>query len=162
MGTQLMDDERTHVLPDPSTEFGRRVRDRLRDEPVVWLATVTAGGTPQPNPVWFLWQPDSGDPWGDGSFLIYHLRNAARLESLAARPHVSLHFNSTPDGGDIVVFTGEVELLAGHPLAHEVPDYAQKYTAAVGRITGGTKSVEEFMADYPVPSRVRPKRVRGF
>ena len=128
MGNQPMDDERTHVLPDPSAEFGRRVRDRLRDEVVVWLSTVTAAGTPQPNPVWFLWQPDSGDPWGDGSFLVYTLKNAARLDTLTARPHVSLHFNSTPDGGDIMVFTGRVEVLPGYPAAHEVPDYVQKYT----------------------------------
>jgi PPOX class probable F420-dependent enzyme len=128
----------------------------------VWLSTVTAGGTPQPNPVWFLWQPDSGDPWGDGSFLVYHLGSAKRLASLEARPPVSLHFNSTPDGGDIVVFTGRVEVLPGYPAAHEVPDYVQKYTAAVGRATGGKKTVEEFMADYPVASRIRPGRVRGF
>lgn len=157
-----MDDERTHVLPDPSTDFGRRVRDRLRDEMVVWLSTVTAGGMPQPNPVWFLWQPDSGDPWGDGCFLVYHLKTAARLATLKERPQVSLHFNSTPGGGDVMVFTGEVELLPGYPQAHEVPDYAQKYAAAIGGVTGGAKSVEEFMADYPIASRVRPQRVRGF
>ena len=36
---------------DPSTPFGERVRRRLRDVVVVWLNTVGADGTPQPNPV---------------------------------------------------------------------------------------------------------------
>ena len=38
------------VLPDPSTTFGKRVRERLAEEIVVWLTTVGADGTPQPNP----------------------------------------------------------------------------------------------------------------
>jgi hypothetical protein len=38
------------VLPDPATTFGKRVRRRLRDEPVSWFTTVGADGTPQPNP----------------------------------------------------------------------------------------------------------------
>ena len=42
------------VFPDPSTPFGQRVQRRLRDEQVIWLTTVGADGTPQPNPVWFL------------------------------------------------------------------------------------------------------------
>ena len=58
------------VLPDAGTPFGDRVRERLVDEQVIWLTTVGADGTPQPNPVWFLWTPEEGDEWGDGSFLI--------------------------------------------------------------------------------------------
>ena len=43
------------VLPDPSTTFGARVERRLRDEPVAWLTLVDPRGTPQPAPIWFLW-----------------------------------------------------------------------------------------------------------
>ncbi len=39
----------------PSTPFGARVAQRLREEHLIWLTTVGADGTPQPNPVWFLW-----------------------------------------------------------------------------------------------------------
>lgn len=41
------------ALPDPATDRGRRVRDRLRTEPVAWLTLVSISGTPQPSPVGF-------------------------------------------------------------------------------------------------------------
>jgi hypothetical protein len=30
-------------------------------EDVIWLTTVNQAGVPQPNPMWFLWQPDPDD-----------------------------------------------------------------------------------------------------
>lgn len=39
---------RTDALPDETTDFGRRVRERLRDERVIWLTTV--GETAPPSP----------------------------------------------------------------------------------------------------------------
>ena len=47
------------VLPDPATPFGACVAQRLREDAVIWLTTVAANGTPQPNPVWFLWDGHS-------------------------------------------------------------------------------------------------------
>lgn len=152
----------TRALPDPGTPFGRTVRERLREEAIIWLTTVAASGTPQPNPVWFLWQPDRDeDPEGEGSFLIYHDNTAARLRTLAARPRVSLNFNSTAGGGGITVFTGDVEVLKGHPPAHEVPAYAAKYGPRVAAI-GQDGDLAAFMARYSIATRIRPDRVRGF
>ena len=48
---------------DTTTEFGQRVMRRLQEEVVVWLTTVDASDTPQPRPVWFLWEGET--------FLIY-------------------------------------------------------------------------------------------
>ena len=45
----------SNVLPDTTTPFGRQVARRLQEEPIGWLTTVGADGTPQPNPVWFFW-----------------------------------------------------------------------------------------------------------
>ena len=45
--------------PDTTTDFGRRVERRLRDEYLVWLTTVRADGLPQPSPVWFLWDGET-------------------------------------------------------------------------------------------------------
>src|SRR3954451_7916261 len=56
------------ILPDPATPFGERVAQRLREEVVIWLTTTGADGTPQPAPVWFLWEGET--------FLIYTLANA--------------------------------------------------------------------------------------
>src|SRR5215831_5912700 len=87
------------ILPDPATPFGERVARRLREEVVIWLTTTGSDGTPQPAPVWFLWEGES--------FLIYTLTNAKRLAHIERNPRVALHFDSDGTGGDIVVFTGE-------------------------------------------------------
>jgi PPOX class probable F420-dependent enzyme len=151
-----------HILPDPETPHGAQVRERLRTEEVVWLTTVGATGTPQPNPVWFLWQPDEGDAWGDGSFLVYNDDRASRLDTFRQRPRVSLHFNTDEVGNSIAVFTGSIEVLEDHPPAHEVPEYLAKYAAGAARESGGEKSLAEFMARYSVATRIRPTRVRGW
>jgi PPOX class probable F420-dependent enzyme len=157
-----MTSQNPNVLPDPSTPFGELVRRRLREERTIWLTTIGRSGTPQPNPVWFLWQEDPGAEHGDGSFLIYNKNDATRLRDLTARPRVSLNFDRLPEGRGVVVFTGSAELLKDHPPAHEVPEYAAKYEAAAARSTNGEKTLQEFLRDYSVVTRIRPDRVRGF
>ncbi|HET9168222.1 MAG TPA: TIGR03667 family PPOX class F420-dependent oxidoreductase [Actinospica sp.] len=141
------------VLPDPSTPFGRAVRTRLAEERIIWLTTVAASGTPQPNPVWFLWQDETE------SFLIYHDNTAARLRTLVERPRVALNLDSADGAGGITVFTGSVEILEGHPPAHEVPAYAAKYGP---RLQATGRELEAFMAKYSIATRIRPEKVRGF
>src|SRR6185437_16874220 len=95
------------ILPDPSTDFGERVARRLRDEVVIWMTVIDATGTPQPTPVWFLWDADS--------FLIYSRGDARRLAHIQRNPRISLNFNGSSQGGDIIVFTGEATLNADEP-----------------------------------------------
>jgi PPOX class probable F420-dependent enzyme len=140
-----------HILPDPETGFGERVRQRLRDEQVMWFTTVGGDGTPQPNPVWFLWEETGA--------LVYNRSDAKRLTHLRDRPEVSLHFNSNGFGGDVVVLTGRAEVLAGQPLPHQLPGYVDKYGESMIRVSG---SLEAFSEAYPVPVRVDVARVRGF
>ena len=138
------------VLPDASTITGRRVRERLEKEIVLWLTTVGADGTPQPNPVWFLWE-------GEDTILIYNRADANRLNHVRARPRVALNFDGNGRGGEIVVLTGDAELLEDFPLAHEHPPYAQKYAEEANRVFGGSAN---FAHKYPVAMRVRITRVR--
>jgi PPOX class probable F420-dependent enzyme len=138
------------LLPDPSTPFGRRVRERLRDDPLVWLTTVGDDGTPQPNPVWFLWDGDS--------VVVYNRADAQRLRHVRTRPRVSLNFDGDGRGGDIVVITGLAELPEAEPPCHEVPAYVAKYGERMTAISG---SPEAFNRAYPVPLCVRPVKVRG-
>jgi hypothetical protein len=49
---------------DTKSEFGGRAERRLRQDLIYWLVTVGPDGTPQPSPVWALWDED-------GTFLIY-------------------------------------------------------------------------------------------
>lgn len=141
----------TNVLPDPATAFGKRVRDRLQTEYVIWLTTVGPDGTPQPNPVWF-W-------WSDGEVLVYNLPAARRLTNIRDRPRVALHFNGTDRGGDIVVLTGTTRRDEQAPPAHEAPGYADKYRTGMGRVSGSSAA---FGAAYSVALRIRVTRVRGF
>src|SRR5215211_3636745 len=48
---------------DTSTEFGAKTARRVVEEKLAWLTTVDRGGTPQPNPVWFLWD--------GGAFVVF-------------------------------------------------------------------------------------------
>ncbi|HXM56282.1 MAG TPA: TIGR03667 family PPOX class F420-dependent oxidoreductase [Candidatus Dormibacteraeota bacterium] len=141
----------SHVLPDPSSQFGERVRRRLQDERIAWLTTVGDDGTPQPNPIWFLWDGET--------VLVYNRADAQRLRHIRSRPRVSLNFNNDADGGDIVVLVGRAELAEGEPLCHEVAEYVTKYGESMVAIGG---SLEGFARAYPVPLRVHPVKVRGF
>ena len=136
------------VVPD--TEFGARVARHLTDDVVAWLTLVDASGTPQPAPVWFLW---------DGtSILVYSQGHAKRLAHLRANSRVALHFDGNGTGGDIVVLTGEAEIAPDEPPVPQNPDYLAKYG---DRIRAGWQTAENFASTYSVPLRIRPDRLRG-
>jgi PPOX class probable F420-dependent enzyme len=137
-------------LIDTSTEFGQRAERRLREEKLAWLTTVDGTGTPQPIPVWFLW--DGGD-----SILIYSRPDTPKLRSIERNPQVSLHLDGNGLGGDIVVATGEAAVSDDQP-AHELPAYVDKYTWGFER---NHWTPEQFAADYSVPIRIRLGRIRG-
>ncbi|HEX8998037.1 MAG TPA: TIGR03667 family PPOX class F420-dependent oxidoreductase [Ktedonobacterales bacterium] len=139
------------ILPDPSTPFGARVAARLRDESTIWIVTVGADGTPQPNPVWFLW---------DGlSFLIYSLPDAARVAHIRRNPRVALHFDSDGEGEDIIVFTGQASEAPDAPSADQNPAYIAKYGEQIKEISGDPAAMA---AQYSLALRIRPDKVRGF
>ena len=95
----------------------------MREELIGWLITTSPDGTPQPVPVWFLWdRPDS--------FLVYSKPGTAKLRNIAERPRVALHLDGDGKGGDIVVVLGDAA-LADDPPAHEVPAYVEKYAELI-------------------------------
>jgi PPOX class probable F420-dependent enzyme len=135
---------------DTSTDFGARAAHRLEDDRVVWLSTVGPDGTPQPSPVWFLWDGDTA--------LIYSQPSTPKLRNIEQHPRVSLNFNSTPSGGDVVILTGDAWIDASAEPASAVPAYIDKYTAGLQDI-GLTP--ETFTTAYSVAIRVRPTSLRG-
>ncbi|RPI31961.1 MAG: TIGR03667 family PPOX class F420-dependent oxidoreductase [Chloroflexota bacterium] len=136
---------------DLTAEFGTHVAHRLRMEQVVWLTTISPGGAPQPNPVWFLWEDDS--------FLIYTLPDSVKIRNLKQNNHVSLHFNCDEWGGDVVIFTGEAIIDQAAPPANQHPAYLEKYRGGIADIE---MTPESFATAYSVPVRVKPARMRGF
>lgn len=142
----------TSAIPEATSPFGERVRQRLTEEKMVWLTTMSADGTPQPNPVWFLWD-------GADNVLIYSRADAKRLGHIERNNRVALNFNANERGGDVVVFAGEAEVLDDYPLAPQNAEYIAKYGEDARRVSG---DVEQFAKLYSTPIRVRITRTRGF
>jgi PPOX class probable F420-dependent enzyme len=137
-------------FPALDTPFGARVRDRLRDDRVLWLTVVAPSGTPQPTPVWFVRIGDD--------VVIYNDRHAKRLDWLEKNPRVALHLNSDHGGGDFAVLVGRAEIREDVLPPHESPEYLAKYGAEMTRIMG---SPEAFAQKYSVATVIRVERVRG-
>ena len=114
---------------DPETPFGERAQRRLREERIAWLITTSEDGTPQPVPVWFLWdRPES--------FLLYSKPDTAKLRNIAERPRVSLHLDGDGQGCDIVVVLGSAS-VSEDPPAHQIPALRREVPRASSRATPG-------------------------
>ena len=84
---------------DFSTELGRKAKRYLEEEYVIWFTTVGADLTPQPRPVWFIWE--------GSSFLIFSRPDAHKVTHVQGHPNVALHFNTDATGDqDVIVFLG--------------------------------------------------------
>jgi PPOX class probable F420-dependent enzyme len=140
------------MWPDPATPFGKRVRERLETERIVWFTTVGADGTPQPNPVWFVWD-------GADEIMSYNRPDAHRITHVEARPDVALHFNSDRHGMDVVVARGFASVDRDATPPDQSADYLEKYRDAMIRISG---TLESFAAVYSLGVRVRLTRLRGY
>jgi len=141
----------SEVIPDPATTYGERVRRRLTDEMTIWLTTVGRDGTPQPNPVGFLWD-------GADGLLTYSQADARRLANIRRQPLVSLNFDSN-GGDDIVVLTGTAEILNDYPAVPDNLAWLDKYGEAIDARFG---SAVKFAERFSVPVRIHLSRVRGF
>ena len=139
------------MIPDRATAYGERVRRRLTEEMTIWLTTVGRDGTPQPNPVGFLWD-------GDNSLLTYSQTDARRLANIRRQPLVSLNFDSN-GGDDIVVLTGTAEILDDYPAVPDNPAWLEKYGEAINARFG---DAVKFAERFSVPVRIHLTRVRGF
>jgi PPOX class probable F420-dependent enzyme len=137
---------------DLTTEFGRAVKQHIESQYVIWLTTVDSTLTPQPRPVWFIWD--------NGSFLIFSQPNAYKVKHIEKNPKVALHFNTDERGDEhVIIFTGEAIIDRDSPPAHEIPAYLEKYRSG---ITGLDMTPEGFSADYSVAIRIYPTELRGW
>jgi len=136
---------------DETTEFGRRAQQRLRDDIIGWLTTVTQDGAPRPIPVWFLWD-------GDRSILLYSRPEKRKLTNIAANPQISLNLDSDGIDADIVICWGGVR-ISDDPPADRVPEYVAKYAERIAAL-GWTP--ESFAADFSVPLRIGLSRIHGW
>jgi PPOX class probable F420-dependent enzyme len=134
---------------DFTSEIGKEAQRLLQSEYVIWLTTVSQDGTPQPRPVWFIWDGDA--------VLIYSRPSAAKLKHIARNPNVALHFNSDYQANaNIAVMTGPALTASGQP-AIEVAAYMQKYRQG---ITDIGMTPESFSKTYSVAIRIAPHKLR--
>lgn len=137
---------------DLESDFGRAVQKHLENEYVIWLTTIDSRLTPQPRPVWFLWQDDS--------FLIFSQPHAHKLKHIAKHPRVALHFN-TDETGDkhVIVFEGEARIDSSSSPAYEVSAYYEKYKDGISALE---MSPQEFSREYSTAIKITPSQVRGW
>jgi PPOX class probable F420-dependent enzyme len=137
---------------DFNSKLGRKAKRLIKENIVIWLTTVDASMTPQPRPVWFVWEADS--------FLIFSQPDAHKVQQLIEHPSVSLNFNTDPTGDeDVVVFLGTAAIEPGAPPAHQVTAYINKYRSGMKTLK---MSPEEFSRSYSVAIRVTPTSIRGW
>jgi PPOX class probable F420-dependent enzyme len=130
-------------------EFTEQIEKHLINDQIVWLTTVTPSGRPAPRPVWFLW---------DGTaVIIYSLPGGAKIKHIAANDQVSLHFNSTPGGGDVVVLYGRAEVVENAPPPSAIPGMLDKYADTI-KAMGYTR---EWYDSYNTAIRVTLDRARA-
>jgi len=137
---------------DFTTDFGRRVKQHLEGEYFIWFTTVGADLTPQPRPVWFIWEAEA--------FLIFSKPGVHKVAHIKEHPNAALHFNTDDKANeDVIVFLGAAQIDPGAPPAHQVPAYLEKYKSGMQGL-GMTPAA--FSREYSVAIRVKPTRVRGW
>ena len=122
-----------------------QMRRRLDTDQVMWLTTISPKGRPSPRPVWFTW---------DGTELIvYSQPTAAKVRHIAANDRVAINFNSTEEGGDVVVLGGRARVVEdGRPPSADTA-YREKYRAGLQELA---MSAEDFDASYSTLVRIVP------
>jgi PPOX class probable F420-dependent enzyme len=137
---------------DLTSDFGRAVKQHLENEYVIWLTTVDSNLTPQPRPVWFIWE--------DGSFLIFSQAKAHKVAHIKKNAKVALHFN-TDETGDkhVIVFVGEASIDENCPPAYQVAAYFEKYEQGISDLD---MTPEGFSDEYCIAIRIKPTEIRGW
>ena len=134
---------------DTTTPAGARAAQRLRDELIIWMTTVSAAGQPQSSPVWFLWDGET--------FLVYSRPRTGKLRNLEHNPRVGLNLDGNGRGGDVVVVEGIASIDSSAPRADAIPEYVEKYRE---RIAANGWTPASFAADYSEAIRITPRRAR--
>jgi PPOX class probable F420-dependent enzyme len=135
---------------DLTTEFGKRVARRLSEELIIWLTTTDRNGSPQPRPVWFL--------WNDESILVFSQPGAYKVSHIEKHPRVSLNLNSDASGSDIVVILGDANIVKAPIPEDEKAAYLKKYRLGLKQIN---MTEDEFNNSYNLAIRITPKKLRG-
>jgi len=138
-------------MVDANSRTGKMAAQKLREEEIIWLTTVSPNGQPESVPVWFYWDGET--------VLIYSQPGKPKVRNIQANPRVQLNFNSDPQGNHVVRLQGRATIDLNAPSATGVPGMIDKYRDGIKRI-GATP--EQFAQGYSVAIRITPGRVSAF
>ena len=139
-------------MAEKKSKLETKAKKFIRQEYAIWLTTIGANLTPQPRPVWFVWDKDS--------FLIFSQPQAHKLNHIKQHSNVSLHFNADKDlDQDVIIYLGTARIDPDAPPVHKVRAYLKKYRTGIESM-GAT--VEQFSQAYFVAIRVTPTALRGW
>ena len=124
---------------------------RLSDEPIGWLTTVSNEGKPSTAPVWYILEDDD-------TISIYSKDPSTRVKNLEANGNVTMHLEGNGVGGAIVVVNAKasIDRAAPPPSTHRA--FVAKYQSFLDDY-GWTPEI--FARDYPTMIRLTPTSVRG-
>lgn len=124
-------------------------REHLAADIVAWLTTVAADGTPQSSVISFLWDGDT--------IFFYSKPDTPKLRNLARSPLVSFHLQSDPYADHALIVEGTAAEDRTIPPSDVHPAYRAKYREPLAHWAMGEA---ETAADFSVPIRITPRRVR--
>lgn len=139
-------------MSDPKVKLERKAKQMIKQEYVIWLTTVDSDHTPQPRPVWFIWDKDA--------FLIFSTPKAFKVKHIKKNTSVSLHFNTDATGDkNVIVYIGMAGIDPNTPPANKVAAYMRKYRKGIAELN---MTPEQFSKEYSVAIRVKPTSLRGW
>jgi len=121
--------------------------EHVRHDQVAWLTTITGSGAPAPVPVWFVED--------DGDLVVFSEPDSRKVTNIARQPRVTLHFNSDPDGVDVVVVKARAS-VEPDVLPSSQPGYLDKYRSTMEHLPF---TVEDLDRDFTTRIRLTPTGV---
>lgn len=125
---------------------------RLADTPLAWLTTVRKDGQPQTSYIWFHFDGDD--------IIVMSQPGKAKVRNVVANPRVSFNLDGDGSGGHVLTLDGTAEILEAGLAPDRRAAYLAKYEDRIRNDLGSTP--DGFLADYSVPIRVVPARLRAW
>jgi PPOX class probable F420-dependent enzyme len=141
-----MDDKLAVALAPDDAAWAR---EHLASDVVGWLTTVAPDGRPQSSLISFL---------HDGPTIFFYSKpGTPKLRNIASSPLVSFHLRSDAHGDHALIVEGTAEVDPSIPPSDVHEAYRAKYRDPLAH--WGMDEAET-AADFSVPVRIRPTRVR--
>ncbi|MFN8371802.1 MAG: TIGR03667 family PPOX class F420-dependent oxidoreductase [Anaerolineae bacterium] len=133
-------------MPADLSKFAERIHNAY----YLWFTTVRADGTPQPTPVWFIYE--------NGTFLLYTIPNSQKVKNIRHNNKVALSLSEDAEGEKYFVIMGEAAVDDSTPSPDKNTTYLAKYGQGILNID---MTVESFTNMFSLPLRITPTAVRG-